>query len=590
MEADMAEAVALHRWAVIAEATAERLSPAERGVVVRRIAGQAHSHPDGSGRRYTRGTIDRWIRAWRAGGLDALRPSPARIPARCGPIRSWPSEAVALRLELPSRSAAQIASILFHRHGVAVSERTVRDQLRRRGLHREALEAEPKVFGRYEAARANERWITDVLVGPWVPHPKVDASVRAKLFLIVDDHSRLLVDGVFYAYENARACQEMLRRAIVRRGMPEVLYADNGAPFRNAWLARTCAVLGDPPGPLPALLARRPRQAGTTQPLHPRSVPLRGHPSRHRQPRGPQRPVRGLGRDGRQPAHSTPRPARAPIERFERGGPHRQADPDRLREAFRWSVTRKVTRTATVPLEGNHYAVDPSLVGRRVELRYDPEDLTRIDVLLRGPPGRGGHPVRDRTPHPSGRAPSRPARPAPTGVDYLGLVAAAHEEAAGTGTKIDFTQLAIFELPDSQEAAVSRAPWVAHFGLKRTPFGKSIPAKDLYARPAHQEAIARINFCVVENALGVITGDVGAGKTVSVRAAVSALDPTRHQIIYISNPAFGTRGLYVTIVEPSATSPATKSRADGPSRRPARRRSRRASPPSRAHRRRSPPP
>jgi type II secretory pathway predicted ATPase ExeA len=102
---------------------------------------------------------------------------------------------------------------------------------------------------------------------------------------------------------------------------------------------------------------------------------------------------------------------------------------------------------------------------------------------------------------------------------------------------------------------VSGAPWATHFGLKRTPFGKSIPAKDLYGRLAHQEAIARINFCVVENALGVITGDVGAGKTVSVRAAVSTLDPTRHQIIYVSNPAFGTRGLYVTIVRALGADP-----------------------------------
>jgi putative transposase len=82
------------------------------------------------------------------------------------------------------------------------------------------------VFGRYEADRPNERWITDVLVGPWVPFPKIDASVRAKLFLIVDDHSRLLVDGRFFAHENARACQELLRRAITRRGVPDVLYAD----------------------------------------------------------------------------------------------------------------------------------------------------------------------------------------------------------------------------------------------------------------------------------------------------------------------------------------------------------------------------
>ena len=86
------------------------------------------------------------------------------------------------------------------------------------------------MFGRYEAERANERWITDVLVGPWVPWPRVEASVRARLFLIVDDHSRLLVDGRFFAHENARAGQELLRRAITRRGLPDVLYADYADP------------------------------------------------------------------------------------------------------------------------------------------------------------------------------------------------------------------------------------------------------------------------------------------------------------------------------------------------------------------------
>jgi type II secretory pathway predicted ATPase ExeA len=58
---------------------------------------------------------------------------------------------------------------------------------------------------------------------------------------------------------------------------------------------------------------------------------------------------------------------------------------------------------------------------------------------------------------------------------------------------------------------VSAAPWAAHFGLARTPFGKSIPAKDLFARQAHAQATARISFCVVETALGVVTGDVSHG-------------------------------------------------------------------------------
>ena len=224
------EQVALHRWAVIAEAASRRLTAAERGALVRQIAARPHAHPDGSSRRYSRGTIDRWLRAWRKGGLEALRPSPR---ADTGMVRAHPelfAEAAALRLELPGRSAAQIASILYHRHGVRVAERTIRAQLRRAGLHREALTAEPKAYGRYEAARCNERWISDVLIGPWVPYPRREGSVRARLFLIVDDHSRLLVDGRFFAHENARACQDLLRRAVTRRGLPEVFYCDCAEP------------------------------------------------------------------------------------------------------------------------------------------------------------------------------------------------------------------------------------------------------------------------------------------------------------------------------------------------------------------------
>ena len=130
-----------------------------------------------------------------------------------------------------------------------------------------------------------------------------------------------------------------------------------------------------------------------------------------------------------------------PIGRFEAGGPPRQAEPARLAEAFRWSVTRRVTRTATVPLEGNAYAVDPALVGRRVELRYDPEDLSAVDVFLDGKPAGTATPFITRR-HVHRAVPqAAPPPPAPTGIDYLGLVAAAHEEEAGTGAKIDFTAL-----------------------------------------------------------------------------------------------------------------------------------------------------
>jgi len=100
-----------------------------------------------------------------------------------------------------------------------------------------------------------------------------------------------------------------------------------------------------------------------------------------------------------------------------------------------------------------------------------------------------------------------------------------------------------------------RAPWVTHFGFTKTPFGKSISANHLFTRTALNEAVARIRFCIAESALGVITGDVGIGKTVAVRAATATLDPTSHQVIYVANPAFGTRGLYVQVVRALGAQP-----------------------------------
>ncbi len=90
--------------------------------------------------------------------------------------------------------------------------------------------------------------------------------------------------------------------------------------------------------------------------------------------------------------------------------------------------------------------------------------------------------------------------------------------------------------------------WTGHFGLACPPFAKSIPASKLFERTAHQEVVARIRYCVSEMAMGAITGDVGAGKSVALRAAVASLDRTRHTVVYIANPMFGTRGLYVSIV------------------------------------------
>jgi putative transposase len=61
-------------------------------------------------------------------------------------------------------------------------------------------------------------------------------------------------------------------------------------------------------------------------------------------------------------------------------------DPEVLRRAFLWRETRKVRRDATLSLQGNIYQVDAHLARRTVELRFDPFDLSHLDMCLDGQP------------------------------------------------------------------------------------------------------------------------------------------------------------------------------------------------------------
>ncbi len=76
----------------------------------------------------------------------------------------------------------------------------------------------------------------------------------------------------------------------------------------------------------------------------------------------------------------------------------------------------------------------------------------------------------------------------------------------------------------------------AHYGFTRMPFGRDLAPGMLHRHAARNEACARITWCIAERAIGVVTGEVGAGKTASVRTVLAGLDASRHTIIYLPNP------------------------------------------------------
>ena len=351
MDAARNEQIALHRYSVIAEAVSSRLSPTERGLVVRALSARPFVDPDGRERTYSRSTVDRWIALYKRDGLSGLAPV-ARVDKGRGRVNpELMAEAVRLRRAVPTRSAAQIGEIIHRAHGVVIAERTLREHLARSGVSRRHLLAEPaRAFGRFEASRRNEIWIGDVLVGPFVPHPRRAGSKRAKLFVLVDDHSRLLVGGRWMEEENTRAGQDVLRAALSRRGVPEHLYVDNGAPYSSVQLARTCAVLGI------HLIHSKPYQPAGRGKQERLNRYIRERFLTEAEARG----IKSFAELNDAFSAWTEQVANTrvhaetkqrPIERFLSDGPPALPDPARLREAFRWALPRKVTKTFSGDLD-----------------------------------------------------------------------------------------------------------------------------------------------------------------------------------------------------------------------------------------------
>jgi type II secretory pathway predicted ATPase ExeA len=88
----------------------------------------------------------------------------------------------------------------------------------------------------------------------------------------------------------------------------------------------------------------------------------------------------------------------------------------------------------------------------------------------------------------------------------------------------------------------------SYFGFTTLPFGRGLACGQLFRSTSHNEAVARITYAIDTRALAVVTGEVGAGKTVAVRAATTTLDRSRHHMIYLPNPTIGARGVLAAVV------------------------------------------
>jgi hypothetical protein len=199
-------------------------------------------------RIYSPKTIESWYCDYmREGSIDGLMPS---IRGDKGNFRKLTPELkqkiTDLRLEHPKAPATVIYEMLIKAEGRTngvVSPSTVFRYLKQISseinFKTSDDEREIKMFSH---EFPNEVWQSDVMYGAYIKNGKT--KLQTYLIAYIDDASRLITYGQFYHTQNFEVLRHSFKEAVLRRGIPKIIYTDNGRIFRCQQFEWMCADLG----------------------------------------------------------------------------------------------------------------------------------------------------------------------------------------------------------------------------------------------------------------------------------------------------------------------------------------------------------
>jgi general secretion pathway protein A len=79
-----------------------------------------------------------------------------------------------------------------------------------------------------------------------------------------------------------------------------------------------------------------------------------------------------------------------------------------------------------------------------------------------------------------------------------------------------------------------------HFGLTRDPFDRDLPAAELFESAGLHELDLRLRYLLDQQGMGLVTGEVGSGKTTAVRRVLESLHPGTHKAVYLTPSTVST--------------------------------------------------
>lgn len=373
--------VALKRYALIAPLLEDGLEEAE--------ARQRRAEILARETAVSERTLRRYLTTYKERGFDGLCPK-KRIdygnPRAISP--ELLAEAATLKRELPERSVQSIINILegegrIKKGGLRPS--TLARHFMRLGLM-EIPKAPNGGFRRFQKEHRNCLWQVDLKYGPYLTEPQNPRKQRRTyLIAFIDDYSRLVPHAEFYWDQKLPVLEDCFRKAILKRGIPDKVYVDQGKIFVSRWFRMACARLN-----IRHLAAQpySPQAKGKIERFMRTVDAFLAEARLH--PLESLKDLNGAFQGWLEEAynhkpHSALSPNETPASAFSGDTKKlRFATTEELRDAFLHEEDRRIDKTGCFKLHGKTYDAGPALAGKKAEIRYDPFADEEVEVWLLG--------------------------------------------------------------------------------------------------------------------------------------------------------------------------------------------------------------
>jgi transposase InsO family protein len=346
----------------------------------RHIASKPIDMPYLGMRNYSYKTLESWLCDYNKRGLEGLVRGARSDKGKHRKISTELGEEIVVRRKVNPRLPITLLYEQMVSEGLidplSISRPTVYRYIEDLSLAGEfKSDAENPESLRFSHEHVGDLWQGDVMYGPYITIGK--KKFQTYLHMFIDDASRYPVYLQFYLSQNFETLRHCFKEAVLRRGIPRLVYTDNGKIYRSQQFEYICASLGC------TLLHSQPfvpQDRGKVERMF-HTVRMRFLSSLEPGTLKDlddlnQRYFKWLEDDYKRKAHKGLN-GLSPHDVFmsQVSTLKLVTDIERTNENFLLRVTRKIQPDATTQIENILYETDSRFSGRRVEIRYEPEWL-----------------------------------------------------------------------------------------------------------------------------------------------------------------------------------------------------------------------